>query len=773
VTTCSRTFEATFESQRAYADPFNDVEVDAIFSKDAESWRVPCFWSGEQKWTVRFSPPAPGAYGYELECTDSSNPELNARADRVTITPYDGTNTLLRRGMLRLSESRRHLEHADGTPFYWLGDTWWTGLSDRLPWEGFQRLVADRRDKGFTLVQIVGGLVPFEELAPIDPGFHNEGGTVWDPEFTAINPGYFDYADRRIQLLVDSGIVPAIVGAWREVLGQMGTEKMKKHWRNLIARYGAYPVIWIVGGEVIDPPSVADFGHPPSSVGYAEISGGWTDVARYIRDTDPYHHPLTVHEFPPPWDVPLQDESLSDLDLLQPGHFGWASIAASVAQVNMHRARTTIRKPVVVGEIGYEKLSESHLEDFQRAAFWLSMLNGAAGHTYGAAGTWESYTAAKPFHRRKWSYLTWEEGMNLPGSYQVGLGARLLQRFPWWRFEPHPEWVSPRGTTLFEPRDEVNGFDFAPWQLADDARPSELTWPGGEWQARDGNWRLPYAAGIPAEVRVVYIPYLGLVNYGKAPPTILGLEVGVRYRAYYWEPGLGVTIDLGIVERPAPGAPILTDTLEDGGGSNWSLQQGEREHEGMLAVLAHLEQTNLIATVDAAPDAETRLVLRYRGLDDYLLGVYSPKAREIYVLERNGADATVLGRTPLPDFAAEVQLRVEVRGAFAAVCVTDGHRTVTTPIVPINNSTPGAAGFVRAPDSHGHRLRNFALRRSPTLVSGEHLERELYDARGEYRGALSGPGWEDFGREKVLLLDAYRPPDLPHPQDWVLVLERS
>jgi hypothetical protein len=38
--------------------------------------------------------------------------------------------------------------------------------------------------------------------------------------------------------------------------------------------------------------------------------------------------------------------------------------------------------------------------------------------------------------------------MNLPGSYQVGINAKLLQQYPLWRFAPHPEWVTPRGTTL-------------------------------------------------------------------------------------------------------------------------------------------------------------------------------------------------------------------------------------------------------------------------------------------------------------------------------------
>ena len=125
----NRMFEWTFESQKSYADPFNDVDVDVVFSKGGESWRVPTFWRGGSKWTVRFAPPVPGEYSYHLESTDPGNPDLNGHEGRVTITAYTGPNALLRHGMLRVSANKRYFEHADGTPFYWLGDTWWTGMS--------------------------------------------------------------------------------------------------------------------------------------------------------------------------------------------------------------------------------------------------------------------------------------------------------------------------------------------------------------------------------------------------------------------------------------------------------------------------------------------------------------------------------------------------------------------------------------------------------------------------------------------------------------------
>ena len=136
--TQNRMFEWTFESKKSYADPFNDVEVDVIFTKGSESWRVPTFCA-DGKWTVRFAPATPGEYNFHLESTDISNPDLNGHEGRVNITAYTGTNALLRHGMSRVSANKRYFEHADGTPFYWLGDMVERNVRS-LESEGFQKL---------------------------------------------------------------------------------------------------------------------------------------------------------------------------------------------------------------------------------------------------------------------------------------------------------------------------------------------------------------------------------------------------------------------------------------------------------------------------------------------------------------------------------------------------------------------------------------------------------------------------------------------------------
>ena len=116
------------------------------------------------------------------------------------------------------------------------------GLCHRLHWpDEFKQLAADRKAKGFNVIQIVAGLYP--DMHPFDPRGANEAGFPWEPDYARIRPEYFDAADARLDLLVDRASLSCIVGAWGYYLPRMGEAKMKAHWRYLIAAYGAWPVV--------------------------------------------------------------------------------------------------------------------------------------------------------------------------------------------------------------------------------------------------------------------------------------------------------------------------------------------------------------------------------------------------------------------------------------------------------------------------------------------------------------------------------------------------
>ena len=513
--------EWPLSSAKTYRDPFNDVELDVVFTDPSgDVKRVPAFWGGEHTWRVRYASPETGRHCYRTECSDTANADLHGKEGEFDVQPYQGGNPLLRHGPLRVTAGGRHLEHADGTSFFWLGDTWWWGLVSEFKWPGeFQELLADRKRKGFNLIQIVAGYVP--AMQDGDQRGGNEAGLPWGADYRSLNPGYFDLADLRIDCLVRNGFVPCIFGSWGDWLMKLGLEKMKKHWRYLIARYGAYPVVWSLCGEVfcLYPPNEGA-NENENEQRRKFLREAWGAVARYVAEVDPYHHPLTAH---PVGGSDIRDCLDGDVPLtvamLQTGHTV-ASLPDMIKLVTRAREMQPLM-PVINGEPIYESIFGSGWQDVQRFALWTCLLAGAAGHTYGAAeGCWHIYHRGREpisLTTGPWGdYEDWRDIAAFPGSGQMQHARRLLERYDWQRFEQHPEWL-------------------------------EL-WGGTEGMPEDGCF-IPRAAGIPGQVRVVYT---GLPSYVLSNLKALrGLEPGVSYRAHFFNPRSGTTHDIGPIRSEA------------------------------------------------------------------------------------------------------------------------------------------------------------------------------------------------------------------------------
>ena len=516
--------EWSYESGIACVDPFNDMELDVVVQHvEGKSWRVPAYWAGDREWRVRFAPPMPGRYEVETASTGRAGCDLGGRRATVEVAAHEGQGALLTRGPLRVAASGRSFEHADGTPLLWLGDTWWMGLCARLSWPAdFQTLTADRVAKGFNVIQIVAGLYP--DMPAFDPRGANEAGFPWEPDWGRINPAYFDMADLRMAWLVREGLIPCIVGGWGYYLPLLGIRKMKQHWRYLIARWAALPVVWCVAGEATMPYYLSE-----DKAGDAAMQrAGWTEIARYVRQIDPYGRLITAH----PTEIgrdQVEDDSVLDFDMLQTGHGGHESVPNTVKCVCAERKREP-RMPVLVGEVSYEGILHHCAAEVQRLHFWAAMLCGAAGHTYGANGIWQFNTRRQPYgpspHGGTWGDTPWEDACQLPGSAHLGLARSLLERFEWWRFEPHPEWVEPAA--------------------------------GAE------NVGAPFAAGIPGSVRIIYL-YDPIAPWTARIPHVTGFEPGSAYEARFWDPAGGAEHPIGPVAPgsdgrwPIPCAPVFRD----------------------------------------------------------------------------------------------------------------------------------------------------------------------------------------------------------------------
>jgi len=511
--------EFTFKAAQRYADIFNEIEVDVVFKgPDGISLTVPAFWAGRDLFIVRFGAPKAGRYSYRTVCTNPQDAGLHDQKGEFKVAPYKGKNPLYRHGRLRVAASRRTLEHEDGTPFFWLGDTWWMSLCKRFTWpRDFHALDADRVSKGFNVIQIIAGLYP--DMPAFDKRGANEAGFPWDKNYTRINPAYFDKADVRIAYLVQSGLLPCIVACWGYFAPWMGAEKLKKHWRNLVARYGAYPVAWCLAGEAAMPYYLST----KKDQEVALQKKIWTELARYVRAIDGYHNPITIH----PTDKgrnQVDDPSVLDFDMMQTGHGDRQTLPNHVSSVVESYAREP-RMPMFVAETCYEGFGDGSHEEVQHLMFWSSVLSGACGHTYGANGIWQVNTKKKPYgpspHGLAWGNRPWDEAAQLPGSRHLGISKRLLERYPWWNLEPHPEWIEPH------------------------------------W-SKD-NYGAPYAAGIPGRLMIAYFP-----SFPWCPVKVKGLEPSASYRAFLFDPATGdrypKTVhvnDAGEWEvQPMPGHPL-------------------------------------------------------------------------------------------------------------------------------------------------------------------------------------------------------------------------
>src|SRR6478735_5194129 len=103
-------------------------------------------------------------------------------------------------GRLRVAESGTYLEHADGTPFFFLADTVWTGpaLSTVEDWNVY---LADRKSKGFTAIQF--NMASPWRTAAVD----REGRTSYRIEADRLiaNEDFYRQLDARMKAIADAG----------------------------------------------------------------------------------------------------------------------------------------------------------------------------------------------------------------------------------------------------------------------------------------------------------------------------------------------------------------------------------------------------------------------------------------------------------------------------------------------------------------------------------------------------------------------------------------
>ena len=142
------------------------------------------------------------------------------------------------------------------------------------------------------------------------------------------------------------------------------------------------------------------------------------------------------------------DPGLLDIDMLQTPHGQREAVPVTINTVRESYADNPVM-PVIDGEASYEMLGDNLPTEWTRRMFWICMMNGAAGHTYGANGIWQvnrpersaRAIAASPW--RSWLRQDFVGGGDEPARFGAGgIGEKAAEQYPWQEFQPHPEWAA-------------------------------------------------------------------------------------------------------------------------------------------------------------------------------------------------------------------------------------------------------------------------------------------------------------------------------------------
>jgi hypothetical protein len=418
--------ELTLTAVQQYANGYTDVDVWADFTHDSGmTLRRPAFWDGGSTWKVRFaSPLAEGRWTWHT-FSSVDDVGLAGKTGTVTCEPGPGVaHRFYRHGFWRMSPGRRNLVHSNGRAAVLVGDTAW-GLPWRATHEQCEVYARDRQAKGFNAVLLMSVQPDMDARGPRDRSA-DEGFDVGFEDLPAghinqLNPAYFQYLDGLVSILVDHEIVPVFQPVffgfgWKglRVAGPvLPPEEYARYCRYLVARYGARPAIYLVGGD--------GTGREP------QVAVGGEEVERW----DAYRQPTGIHYRPHIVANAHQDAEWLDFQWCQTGHSG-EHIPERVADM----WRNEPVKGVANGEPTYE-----HGGKAGRAAGWWQgheawsnlCAGGTFGVVYGAGSLWQ--WAHRPEEPGQASFFLapgagWRQALDFEGSGYVGLVARILDGLP-------------------------------------------------------------------------------------------------------------------------------------------------------------------------------------------------------------------------------------------------------------------------------------------------------------------------------------------------------
>jgi hypothetical protein len=353
---------------------------------------------------------------------------------------WKGNSVDFKHGALRVSDNQRFLQHADGTPFFWLGDTAWE-LFHRLSREEADWYLEKRRAQGFTLIQAVA-LAEFDGLDTPNAYGHKP---LIDNDPTQLNEDYFAHVDWIIDRAASKGLFIGFLPTWGDkvVKNAWGAGPLVFNEDNAYSygfllgrRYGNRPnIVWILGG---DRPAIWKEQEDYTELWRAMSQGLDAGAGRHLLTT---YHPSGSENTRT--SKHLHNEAWLDMNMMQSGHGGghdvpvWNWVAEDYA--------LSPAKPTLDGEPNYEDhpvnpwpafdADNGYFRDHDvRKQLYRSVFAGACGVTYGHHSMWQFWSPR--FEVVNHADRFWTEAIDRPGAQQVAHLRRLMESRPFFTRVP-------------------------------------------------------------------------------------------------------------------------------------------------------------------------------------------------------------------------------------------------------------------------------------------------------------------------------------------------
>ena len=452
--------EITLKAERSYSNPYKEVVVWVDLKGPDFDKRCYGFWDGGNTFRVRVVATSPGNWTWKSG-SDQSDPGLNGKTGGFTATAWTEAEKRLnicRRGFIRPTANGHAFEHADGTPFFLVGDTWWSVPTFRYRWYdddeprpigpamGLKDAVRYRKVQGYNCIAMIAAH-PAWASDGRPTRLKTEDGTVirsaWGqagtnsakdmhdedgnrpflfpgrvPGFESIvadldriNPAYFQSLDKKIDYLNAQGFIPFIEPARRDI-GQVW--KKYHDWPDSYTRYIQYVWSRYQANNCLFSPIHLD------STGMTISPEDWNEAANKVIET--YGSP--------PFGTLVSCNS-SGSSLRNFGHVDkakWITFHQIGNGRREHMSYGLLTEifntkppiPAINGEPYYDGWGRNAAPGgseqsalFARSAMYGSVLSGGSGgHIHGAAGLWPGNVEPAAEHKI-WEAIKWPAGAQM------------------------------------------------------------------------------------------------------------------------------------------------------------------------------------------------------------------------------------------------------------------------------------------------------------------------------------------------------------------------